>query len=439
MIKRLVPVAAAVVLGLSPNFASAAGHYNKGGKVYSSNQATNSNVMSTYASNALDFAVNNVDLAHGKGVSLAGGRINLGFEGAVQYDYVSANGLPEYITSRTVNLSDSGTRLTSAMMLPLSFQINRNLQFKSVLGAGNSKRAAHFGGDRTFKANSSETHASAGHGTGDDDFTLHVDSAYAVYKMGSFAVFGGLMLEGLSAIDLSPSMMMAPKFHDYLEYRTTNVGVAYTMSNVYLSAAFVDPGNNASVGSRLSGVAGEKINNYNLRAGYHGMSGATKYNLDFTYLKDANDLTFINAIRDLNADQDATGSQSSAYGITAGASFNNFDVSMILSKLKKNTGLTAGAAQTDMDTSNANLWDLNVGYKVNSNARVSAFYDNNRKGHATGLPRRQYGVEGMYRVANNTDLGAALWREKKNGSTGGATVTMRNATHFAVNLSYFLG
>lgn len=438
MIKRLVPVAAAVVLGLSPNFASAAGHYNKGGKVYSSNQATNSNVMSTYASNALDFAVNNVDLAHGKGVSLAGGRINLGFEGAVQYDYVSANGFPEYITSRTVNLSDSGTRLTSAMMMPLSFQINRNLQFKSVLGAGNSKRLEH-ASDRTFKGHSSTSHDLAGGGVGTNGFDLHVDSAYAVYKMGSFAVFGGLMLEGLSAIDLSPSMMMAPKFHDYLEYRTTNLGVAYTMSNVYLSAAFVDPGNTATASSRLSGVAGEKIRNYNLRAGYHGMSGATKYNLDLTYLKDANDLTFINAIRDLAANEDATGSQSSAYGITAGASFNNFDVSVILSKLKKNAGLTTGAAQTDMDTSNANLWDLNVGYKVNSNARVSAFYDNNRKGHATGLPRRQYGVEGMYRVANNTDLGAALWREKKNGSAGGATVTMRNATHFAVNLSYFLG
>jgi hypothetical protein len=429
MMKRLLPVAAAVVIGLSPSFAAAASK----GKVYSNRaKAYRAYKANERKADVIDAIITNGKVnAHGKGVNMAFGRVNMKFEGAVAFNYAGKNGYPQYVTEPNL-AQPSGNLLSASFMLPLEFRINRDVSANVTLSAGNDLRTTYFA---DIGINGGGINAVA-HGGWSQALTVpltwtpRVEDAYMTYRMGNFAIFGGWMTSGLTPIDISPANPVA-QFHDLMEYTGVNLGAMFSNSGFYATAALVDPGvSNGRTSRRTDTATDLKMDNYSVSLGYAGKSGNTRYVFGAKYLNQIQDLTYLDGISGsvVNA---TVGSKPHGYGFNAGAGFGKFGVAANYVVLENSGNFAQRFVNND-----AKLLDLDLSYQINRGSKASVFYNDNSKGNAFGLARKQYGLKGSYQLAHNTDLTAALWKEKRNNS---AANTTRSSTRFNLTAAYYLG
>ena len=428
MMKRLLPVAAAVVIGLSPSFASAQGKV--GGAV---NKGTVTHSAVEHAMHDLYGA----DFGTGKAFSLATGRLSMAWGAAASWVYQDKNGEPRYISTglgTTANGSKrSGNELFAGADLDLHFKATSDVDVRMTLSAGPTLRGQYFQADTNVEPSGGYAGyevADTGHKTG-----FRTENLYMTYQynpsMG--AVFGWHTSAMTTGAHLGANQLLA-NWDDLLEYTGVEAGVRYQGNGFTAGLSLLDPGHTDTAGginSRLQHSArAANPNNWIGDVGYDGKGGNFSYGVHIKRMKYAEDLTMYQALgATVTAPARAASTDDhnvTSYELSVGN--NNFDAGFTRVDFKGDSRVAKNAV------TGKKKWDLwHVGYK-SGKMNGNAFYHKAGSTRFAAFGKDEFGVEGGYALSNKMAVNAIVKHiatgEAQNGVEG-----THHATQFALGVS----
>lgn len=408
MMKRLLPVAAAVVIGLTPSLAANAGM--KGGKVvhHAAHAANDSNVTKAMHCHSANFG-------SGKGVSLADGKWNMAVSGGVGYLYESDLIAIHYANSGLVdqssaNASSSASRLIAGVVLDNHFRLADDFTARATFTAGPTLRSK-FAEEINVATSGATSHFDVTDHTG-SEFGLRLENAYMTYDFGSgFGLRAGLVQDGvLGTADLSPTRGVA-HLDDLFEFGGLQAGVFYHGDfdghQIDASFAIVDPGYDANSIDNSRGEENEfdaKISNWAGHVQYSGKFGDDlTAKVGFNYLDSQMDLTQLNAMNGQEIVITHADDSDNVWAIYGGVDWKNFGFDAFYLQLGNNAAAnssTSNGGDKDWTTNDVDMFGLNLNYKMDEKTSFHAHFGDTGNMLA-GLPDKMSGLSASYMFAKD--------------------------------------
>jgi hypothetical protein len=427
MMKRLLPVAAAVVLGLSPSFASAQGKVSGAVK------------KGTVTHSAVEHAMHDLygaDFGTGNAFSLATGRLSMAWGAAASWVHQTKNDNPYYINTNIAgeNQGDAaGNRFNLGADLDMHFKATSNVDVRMTLSAGPTMRGNYFADDDTIEPSGGYANFGA------DELEkagFKVENLYMTYQYNpAMGALLGWHTSGMTTATHLGANHLLPTWSDLLEYTGIEAGVRYQGNGITAGLSLLDPG---TVAATLSGINSRaqhsssqaNPNNWIGDIGYDGKGGNFSYGVHIKRMKYAEDLTLYQAMGGTGT-VPVRGVSTGAHHVTSyelSGGTNNFDAGFTRVEFEGDTRVSNAA------TGARKKWDLwHVGYKA-AKTSGNVFYNKAHDDRFGGLGKDEYGVQGSYAMSAKMSVNATL-KHQGAGATGGGNPGVHHANQFALGVS----